>query len=117
MKAFLSASVILIAATGAVTFFELRDLRSTFGIALLNEDIASDQDVKTVTWVDADCFTRTVTTKRRAGESDDEFCARHDRAVARDMQVYGTKDGKPSKWLQWWLKYNPKHILSNTPFL
>lgn len=76
--------------------------------------MVENQDSKTFEWTDADCFARKVHTVRQPGEADDVFCARHDAAVAHDLQTYGVKseEGEPGEfkplsqlmWLQWYLK-------------
>lgn len=40
-----------------------------------------DMQTHTATWVDATGITRTVSTVRNAGESDDDWAARHDASV------------------------------------
>lgn len=55
-----------------------------------------DMQTHTATWVDATGITRTVSTVRNAGESDDDWAARHDASVlvALDKWPLPTGGGK-----------------------
>lgn len=47
---------------------------------------------KTASWKDTECITREVKTTQLPSENQIEFCARHNEAVAADMEAYGVKE-------------------------
>lgn len=49
---------------------------------------------KSAEWVDTKCVTRTVTSTQAPNENVDDFCKRHDKSVAADMERYGVKKEK-----------------------
>ncbi len=123
MRIIAVVGVVTVLSVAVLNFIEVSGLRDDMGeiMTTSNNDAASDQ--KSVTWEDRDCFTRSVTTKRNQGEEQEEFCARHDAAVARDLQLYGVKseDTQPPagkaqpSWLRWYLKRNPDAKLHDRP--
>ena len=104
-----------------LTLMDVSDIRGR--LPLMDATKSFDGGEKTATWDDADCIVRSVTTKQGDGEPLAEFCARHDAAVAHDMQVYGVKGqldiavpGDNPTWLSWYLKRHPEKIVEDTPW-
>lgn len=108
---------VVLMAIAALTLADVSHIRDEIS-EMTNFD--SSSDIKSITFEDGDCHSRTTTTKRKAGESPDAFCARHDASVAHDMQIYGVKgadDGGPSTtWLEWHLARNPEQKERETPW-